>query len=156
MTEQRIISAEQEITLPAAAIFKLLADPARHPQIDANDNVAHADQGQRISVVGQTFTVELTNGQKRENHVVQFDEGRLIAWKPAPAGEEPRGHIWRWELEPVDDMTTLVRHIYDWTQLTDETRFERARANTEETLAGSIAKLAEVAEALDAGAEVTD
>jgi len=156
MTEQRIISAEQEITLPAAAIFKLLADPARHPQIDANDNVAHADQGQRISVVGQTFTVELTNGQKRENHVVEFDEGRLIAWKPAPAGEEPRGHIWRWELEPVDDMTTLVRHIYDWTQLTDETRFERARANTEETLAASIAKLAEVAEALDAGAEVTD
>lgn len=156
MTEQRTISAEQEITLPAAAIFKLLADPARHPQIDANDNVAHADQGQRISVVGQTFTVELTNGQKRENHVVEFDEGRLIAWKPAPAGEEPRGHIWRWELEPVDDMTTLVRHIYDWTQLTDETRFERARANTEETLAASIAKLAEVAEALDAGAEVTD
>jgi len=156
MTVQRIISAEQEITLPAAAIFKLLADPARHPQIDANDNVAHADQGQRISVVGQTFTVELTNGQKRENHVVEFDEGRLIAWKPAPAGEEPRGHIWRWELEPVDDMTTLVRHIYDWTQLTDETRFERARANTEETLAASIAKLAEVAEALDAGAEVTD
>src|SRR5690625_7896655 len=92
MTEQRIISAEQEITLPAAPIFKLLADPARHPQIDANDNVAHADQGQRISVVGQTFTVELTNGQKRENHVVEFDEGRLIAWKPAPAGEEPRGH----------------------------------------------------------------
>jgi len=156
MTEQRIISAEQEITLPAAPIFKLLADPARHSQIDANDNVAHADQGQRISVVGQTFTVELTNGQKRENHVVEFDEGRLIAWKPAPAGEEPRGHIWRWELEPVDDMTTLVRHIYDWTQLTDETRFERARANTEETLAASIAKLAEVAEALDAGAEVTD
>lgn len=156
MTEQRIISAQQEITLPAGAIFKLLADPARHPQIDANDNVAHADQGQRVSGIDQTFTVELSNGQNRENHVVEFDEGRLIAWKPAPVGEDPRGHIWRWEVEPVDDMTTLVRHTYDWTQLTDETRFERARANTEQTLAASIAKLAEVAEALDAGAEVTD
>lgn len=100
--------------------------------------------------------MELTNGQSRVNHVVEFEEGRLMAWKPAPVGEEARGHLWRWELEPVDDVTTLVRHTYDWSELTDETRFERARANTEEALGRSLAKLAELAETLDAGAEVTD
>lgn len=156
MTEQRIISAEREITIPAAEIFKLIADPSRHPQWDGNDNLAHADQGQRINGVDQSFTMELTNGQSRVNHVVEFEEGRLMAWKPAPVGEEARGHLWRWELEPVDDVTTLVRHTYDWSELTDETRFERARANTEEALDRSLAKLAELAEALDAGAEVTD
>ena len=156
MTEHRIISAEREIALPAAEIFKLIADPARHPQFDGNDNLAHADQGQRIARVGQTFTMELTSGQRRVNEVVEFEEGRRIAWKPAPVREEPPGHLWRWELEPVDNVTTLVRPTYDWSELTDESRFERARANTEEALDRSIIKLAELAEAVDAGAEVTD
>lgn len=156
MTENRIVTAEREITVPATQIFKLIADPARQPQWDGNDNLAHADQGQRIVKVGQTFTTELTNGQSRTNHVTEFEEGRLIAWKPAMVGEEPRGHVWRWELEPVDELSTLVRHTYDWTALTDETRIERARATTQESLQASLAKLAELSESLDSGAEVTD
>ncbi|GAA2025946.1 SRPBCC family protein [Yaniella flava] len=156
MTESRITSAEREVSIPAAQVFKLIADPARHPQFDGNDNLSRADQGQRIDRVGQRFTMELTNGQSRDNEVVEFEEGRRIAWKPAPVGEEPRGHVWRWELEPVNDLTTLVRHTYDWSELTDETRFERARANTEEALSRSVTKLAELAETLDAGIEVTD
>lgn len=156
MSETQIVSAEREITVPAAEIFKLIADPARQPQWDANDNLAHADQGQRIDHVGQRFTMELTNGQTRENHVTEFEEGRLIAWKPAEVGEEPPGHLWRWEIEPQDDVTALVRHTYDWSQLTDEDRFERARSVTQESLENSLAKLTELAEAVDAGAEVTD
>lgn len=156
MTENRIVTAERKISIPAAEIFKLIADPARQPQWDGNNNLAHADQGQRIDRVGQVFNMELTNGQRRENHVVEFEEGRLIAWKPAVVGKEPAGHLWRWELEASDDVNTLVRHTYDWTDLTDESRIERARAVTETSLAASVAKLAELAEASDAGAEVTD
>lgn len=156
MTEQRIISSELEIAVPAAQIFKFIADPSRHPQFDGNNNLAHAEQGQRIDRVGQSFTMELTSGQRRVNEVVEFEEGRLIAWKPAPVGEEPPGHLWRWELEPIDEVTTLVRHTYDWSKLTDESRFERARANTELALSRSVTKLAELAEAADAGTEVTD
>jgi len=156
MSEQRIVSAEREVSAPAETIFKLIADPARQPEWDGNNNLASAEQGQRITGVDQSFTMELTNGQGRVNYVIEFEEGRRIAWKPAPIGEEPRGHVWRWELEPVDDVTTLVRHTYDWTELTDETRFERARANTEETLAASIQRLADLAEGMASGAEVTD
>ena len=156
MSEQRIVSAEREVSAPAEEIFKLIADPARQPDWDGNDNLAHADQGQRITGVYQTFTMELTNGQGRTNTVIEFEEGRRIAWKPAPTGEEARGHIWRWELEPIDDVTTVVRHTYDWTNLTDETRFERARENTEESLAASIERLADLAESTASGAEVTD
>lgn len=156
MTEQRIISSEQEIAFPAAEIFKVIAEPSRHPQFDGNNNLVHADQGQRIDRVGQSFTMELTSGQHRVNEIVEFEEGRLIAWKPAPVGEEAPGHLWRWELEPIDNITTLVRHTYDWSELTDESRFERARGYTEEALARSITKLAELVDALDAGIEVTD
>jgi len=156
MDEQRIVSAEREMTAPAEEIFKLIADPARQPEWDGNNNLAHADQGQRITKVGQTFTMENTSGKTRVNHVVEFEEGRRIAWKPASAGEEPPGHLWRWELEPIDNITTLVRHTYDWSELTDESRFERARKNTEDALAKSLENLADLAEGLASGAEVTD
>ncbi|HEY4557841.1 MAG TPA: polyketide cyclase, partial [Enteractinococcus sp.] len=109
-----------------------------------------------ITKVGQTFTMENTSGKTRVNHVVEFEEGRRIAWKPASAGEEPPGHLWRWELEPIDNITTLVRHTYDWSELTDESRFERARKNTEDALAKSLENLADLAEGLASGAEVTD
>ena len=68
------------------------------------------------------------------NHVVEFDEGRLIAWLPSEPGQPPPGHLWRWELEPHGDGATLVVHTYDWTQLTDPDRLERARATTAERL----------------------
>ena len=147
MTEQRIVQASRVISAPAAAIFELIADPARQPEWDGNDNLAHAPQGQRITGIDQSFTMELTNGQGRTNHVVEFTEGRLIAWNPAPTGEQPRGHLFRWELRPVDDGTTEVTHTYDWTKLTDETRFERARSYTEDALMSSINRLAMKAEA---------
>ena len=86
MSEQRIVSAEREVSAPAEEIFKLIADPARQPDWDGNDNLASAEQGQRITGVDQSFTMELTNGQNRTNYVIEFEEGRLIAWKPAPVG----------------------------------------------------------------------
>lgn len=153
MSENRIVSAEKQLRARAEEIFKVLADPSRHAQIDGNNNVARAPQGQRIPGTGHTFQTDLTNGKTRENHVVEFEPGRVIAWKPAPVGEEPVGHIWKWELEPIDDEATLVRHTFDWTQLADESRFDRARANTEAALASSIDNLAALSEDGGVGSE---
>ena len=61
-----------------------------------------------------------TKGNVRENHVVEFEEGRRVAWKPAEPGGEPLGHLWRWVLEPLEDGRTRVTHTYDWTHLRDE------------------------------------
>lgn len=146
MTEQRIVQATRTINAPATTLFELIADPARQPEWDGNDNLAKAPAGQRITAVGQEFTMELTNGESRTNYVVEFDEGRRIAWKPAPTGEEPRGHVFRWELRPLSDTQTEVTHTYDWTQLTDETRFARARSYTEEALLSSVNRLSLKAE----------
>ena len=84
----------------------------------------------------------------RENHVVEFEEGRLIAWRPAEPGQAPPGHLWRWELEPVSDGVTRVTHTYDWTELHDENRLGRARRTTSERLMGSIDRLADLAEGI--------
>jgi uncharacterized protein YndB with AHSA1/START domain len=143
---QTVVSASREIAAPADKIFELIADPSQQPRWDGNDNLAEADAGQRVRAVGDVFTMALTMGVLRDNHVVEFDEGRLIAWRPSEQGEEPPGHLWRWQLEPLDDGRTLVTHTYDWSRLTDETRLPRARATTADKLQASIERLAELAE----------
>jgi uncharacterized protein YndB with AHSA1/START domain len=142
----RIVSASREIAAGADQIFELIADPAQQPRWDGNDNLSEAPPGQRVSAVGAVFTMTLTGGQVRENHVVEFDEGRRIAWRPAEPGQDPPGHLWRWELDPINASRTRATHTYDWTQLTDEGRFARARATTADKLQDSLDRLAALAE----------
>ncbi|BBY49741.1 hypothetical protein MARA_32090 [Mycolicibacterium arabiense] len=144
--ESRVVAASREVAAPAETIFELIADPAQQPRWDGNDNLAEADAGQRVTGVGDVFTMGLTIDAKRDNHVVEFEEGRLIAWRPSEPGAEPPGHLWRWQLEPIDAQRTRVTHTYDWSELSDENRMERARATTSERLRASIDRLAGLAE----------
>ncbi len=144
--EPRIVETRREIAADADVIFELIADPSLQPQWDGNDNLAAAEPGQRVHAVGDIFVMALTNGGVRHNHVVEFEEGRLIAWRPAPPDEEPPGHLWRWTLQPQDGGRTTVIHTYDWTQLDDPGRLERARSTTAEMLAASMARLAAIVE----------
>jgi len=148
-TEQaapRVASASRDVAAAPGRIFELIADPAQQPRWDGNDNLAAAAARQRVRHAGDVFTMTLTNGGIRDNHVVEFDEGRLIAWRPAEQGHEPPGHLWRWELEPVGAARTRVTHTYDWTRLTDEKRLPRARATTPVRLQASLDRLAVLAE----------
>lgn len=142
----QVVSAGRIIAADAGRIFELIADPAQQPRWDGNENLAEAPAGQRIRGTGEVFTMTLTNGKVRENHIVEFDEDRRIAWRPASPGQAPAGHLWRWELEPINSAQTRVTHTYDWTQLTDEARFERARATTADKLRASLDRLATLAE----------
>ncbi len=144
-----VVRVGREIAAGAEQIFELIADPARQPDWDGNANLAEAAVGQRVHAVGEVFTMTLTQGGVRENHVVEFVEGRRVAWTPADPGQEPAGHLWRWELEPVGESRTLVTHTYDWSGLTDEGRFARARETTADQLEASLDRLAEVAERAD-------
>ena len=144
--EVRVVSATREIAATAERVFELIADPAEQPRWDGRDNLAFAAPGQRVRSVGEVFVMTLTTGSVRENHVVEFDEGRRIAWKPAEPGREPPGHVWAWTLEPIDSSRTLVTHTYDWTHLTDTRRLPRARSITADKLEPSLNRLASIAE----------
>jgi pimeloyl-ACP methyl ester carboxylesterase/uncharacterized protein YndB with AHSA1/START domain len=146
LDEPRVVSASRDIAAGLEEIFELIADPARQPGWDGNDNLAVADAGQRVRRAGDVFTMTLTRGDVRENHVVEFEEGRRLAWRPSEVGQPPPGHLWRWELEPSGAARTRVTCTYDWTQLTDPNRFPRARATTAEWLRASIDRLAALAE----------
>ena len=146
MDESTVVTAQREIAAASSRIFELIADPAEQPRWDGNDNLGEAEPGQRVRATGQVFTTKLTRGSLRENHVVEFEEGRRIAWRPSEPGRAQPGHLWRWELEPVDATRTLVTHTYDWSRLTDENRLARARATTAGNLLASLDRLAELAE----------
>jgi len=76
-TEQeapRVTSASREIAAGPERIFELIADPAQQPRWDGNDNLAGAPEGQRVRQRGDVFTMRLTRGSIRENHVVEFEE----------------------------------------------------------------------------------
>lgn len=144
--DTHVVTASREIAASTDRIFELIADPAQQPRWDGNDNLASSEPGQRVHAVGDVFTTTLTKGSVRENHVVEFTEGELIAWRPSEVGAPQPGHLWRWQVASIGPGRTRVTHTYDWSELTDEKRLARARATTEQSLLASIDRLAELAE----------
>ncbi len=103
-----VVTVEKVIPAPADAIFALLADPARHPDIDGSGAVkqAKADAPQRLAL-GSTFGMSMRLGipYSMVNTVIEFEDNRRIAWQARPPGFVGRfsaGRIWRYELEPVE------------------------------------------------------
>jgi uncharacterized protein YndB with AHSA1/START domain len=124
MTDNKI-TVERTIEAPSDAVFAVLTDPQQHRDLDGAGFVQGVAQGDRITGEGETFTMEMRGDHmggdyRTDNHVVEYDENRRVAWRTAPAGTEPKGWQWVWELEPQGDERTLVRHTYDWSQVTDE------------------------------------
>ena len=105
----RRIEVERVIPAPAQAIFDILADPAQHPVIDGGGTVraAKTDNPERLSL-GARFGMDMKLGAsyRISNKVVEFEEGRRIAWRHF------NGHVWRYVLEPLGP-GTKVREEWD-------------------------------------------
>lgn len=107
----RQVSDTRVIDAPAAEIFELLADPAKHPLIDGSGTVLAArSTGPRRLKLGEKFGMDMKMGlpYKILNTVVEFEEDRLIAWRHF------YGHRWRWQLRDLGDGRTEVTETFDW------------------------------------------
>ncbi len=129
MAENRI-TVERTINAPSDRVFEVLSNPERHVELDGSGFVRSIEQGDRIQQVGDVFTMNMAGDHmggeyQTENHVVGYDENKLLAWKTAPAGVEPPGWQWVWELESEGSDSTLVRHTYDWDAVTDQALLEK-------------------------------
>jgi hypothetical protein len=138
-------TVERIIPAPASAIFDLLADPSRHPEIDGSGTVVQRkpDSAGRVSL-GSKFGMAMKFGIKYSmvSEVIEFEENRRIAWQTTTASKLGArfggGRIWRYELEPVEG-GTRVRESWDITHekipaLVRPAR-KRTRASMEKTLA---------------------
>jgi hypothetical protein len=113
-----VVTTEKVIRAAPDAIFALLADASRHPDIDGSGTVKQAktDAPARLSL-GSTFgmSMKMGIGYSMVNTVIEFEDNRRIAWQARPPGflgKVSAGRIWRYELEPVDG-GTRVRESWD-------------------------------------------
>ena len=112
------VSVERVVPAPPQEVFALLADPQRHREIDGSGTLRDTVDGPSRLHRGARFAVRMQLGGPYEmtNTVVEFEEGRRIAWQPRPSNAlfalVIGGRIWRYELEPVEG-GTLVRETWD-------------------------------------------
>lgn len=99
-----VISRSRVIEAPASTIFDLLADPAAHAHFDGSGTVRSAVGNPKRLALGAKFAMNMRImvPYRITNTVVEFEEGRRIAWRHFG------GHIWRYELEPVDGGTRVT------------------------------------------------
>lgn len=109
MSANQQVSATRVIAADPDTIFAVLSDPSLHPVIDGSGSVQHARGDAKRLELGSTFGMDMKMGMpyKIQNTVVEFEPGRLIAWRHF------NGHRWRYQLEPVEG-GTKVTETFDW------------------------------------------
>jgi uncharacterized protein YndB with AHSA1/START domain len=144
------VSVERFIPAPADAIFDLIADPARHQDIDGSGTVRDAKGGGARLTKGSTFGMSMKWGvpYSMTSTVVEYDENRLLAWQtrgPGPIGKLLGGRIWRYELEPAEG-GTLVRETWDISQEAPFTKpgVKRLAGTTAKNMAATLARIEEI------------
>ena len=105
---KKVVSRSTIVPAPAADIFNLLADPRRHSEIDGSGSVKNAQMNapERLSLGAQFgMDMRIIVPYKIMNTVVEFEEGRRIAWRHFG------GHVWRYTLEPVEGGTRVTEEF---------------------------------------------
>jgi len=145
MTAAQIAQASRIVAAPAVDIFDLLATPAQHALIDGSGSVQGVQPGtpERLSA-GAKFGMQMKIGARYKilNHVVEFEEGRRIAW------QHFAGHTWRYLLEPLDADSTRVTEQFDPTTARAPLflRFIRARTRNQKSIEATLDRLVAWAE----------
>jgi len=153
--------AKRRIEASADAIFKILANPQRHVDIDGSGMLRGAVGEGPISGVGDTFTIKmhrLGDDYLMLNHVVEFEPGRRIFWEPAPGdpsrteGNDPSkvgiaaGYRWGYILTPDGDDATVVTEVFDCAAISQDLLHDggtwiNASNSVLESMAGSLERL---------------
>ncbi|KAA0024431.1 hypothetical protein [Antrihabitans cavernicola] len=146
----KFVQVTADVAPSAASIFAVLANPAKHVEMDGSGMLVLARAPEVITAVGQIFAMSMKDEQGRsyevDNHVAAFDADRHIAWLPGAAGAEPLGIRWDWVLEPTETDTRVTQRC-DWSQVTNErylATFTLPRVSAEKMRA-SIEKVADLA-----------
>jgi hypothetical protein len=110
----RLAAARIVINKPATELFDFIANPKNHPKIDGSKMVRGKAYGpKRLSINSWFVMRQLIFGKipyLMPNKVVEFEEGKLIAWRTALPSR------WRYEFVTQSDGTTQVTQYLDCSQ----------------------------------------
>jgi uncharacterized protein YndB with AHSA1/START domain len=155
--EGHVVTVERVIAAPASALFAVVADANRHPEIDGSGTVRKTKAGtpNRLAL-GATFGMSMKMGvpYSMSNTVIEFEPDRSIAWKTVLSGFLGRfigGRIWRYEFEPTKG-GTLVRESWDISQDRQGAflKLGKVPAATADSMTKSLERLAKLTEPLAA------
>ena len=149
MTDDQKITVSRRIDASTSDVFDVLTNPHRHHELDGSGFVTGIDHGDRITATGQSFRMNMTGDHmggdyQTDNVVTGFDPHHLVAWQTAPAGQEPPGWEWLWELKADGSDATDVTLTYDWSKVTDPQILEKVSFPlvSQSQLEDSLARLA--------------
>jgi uncharacterized protein YndB with AHSA1/START domain len=110
--QPRAVTVERVIAAPAQRLFDVVADPALHSVIDGSGTVKGPRDGSPVRLSpGASFgmAMRLGTAYRITNTVVEFEEGRLLAWDHMGRAR------WRYRFEPLDDgRSTRVIESWDY------------------------------------------
>ena len=121
--EQRL-AVQRSIAADAAAIFDILTSPSGHVAIDASGMLMSAS-GEKATGVGDRFEVNMDReslqdyplGEYTVTVVIsRFEPDRAVAWTIDGVVQPPIGHVYGYELEPIEG-GTMVTSYYDWSNI---------------------------------------
>ena len=141
----RSVSVSRRIAASPEAIFALLVDPSKHPLLDGSGSLVRvAGKPPTRLGPGARFSMDMhmVVPYRMRNTVVEFDEGKRIAWAHVGAAR------WRWELAREDDGTTTVTETFDWSKSPVGFLIERAGfpERNQDSMATSLERLARLVE----------
>jgi uncharacterized protein YndB with AHSA1/START domain len=147
------VSVDRVIKAPASAIFAIVSDASRHPEIDGSGSVVKMKDGSPEQLrLGSVFGMSMKLGvpYSMSNTVIEFEPDTRIAWQTRLAGPMGRfvgGRIWRYELEETSDGTKVTE---TWDISEDKQGFLLRSGKVAQQFAGTMSKT------LDKLAELTE
>lgn len=110
---KHMVARSVVVDAPAKRIFDLVATPSQHAVLDGSGTVQGAQHGPERLELGSEFGMDMKMlglPYRMTNRVVEFEEGRLIAWKHVGS------HRWRYELRELPEGGTLVTETFDYSR----------------------------------------
>jgi len=123
MSSERI-EVQRTMRADPAAIFRVLCDPEGHVAIDSS-GMLMAATGEPVTAVGDKFVVHMDREALNDYPMGLYDvtvtittlvPDREIAWTILGQIRPQIGHVYGYQLEPVDE-GTLVTSYYDWSDI---------------------------------------
>ena len=105
----KIAGARIVINRPASELFNFIANPKNHPKIDGSKMVRGKAYGPKRLSMNSWFVMRQLRiiPYFMPNKIVEFEEGKLIAWRNALPSR------WRYEFISLPDGSTQVTQYLD-------------------------------------------
>lgn len=104
-----LFKVQIEINASANKIFDFISMPSNHPLMDGSGMVKGSLKGPEKLYLGAKFGMRMKLGIPYfiTNQVVEFKENNVIAW------QHLLRNVWRYELQTINDNSTLVIESWD-------------------------------------------